>query len=496
MATAAPAPWERLGGSTPSADVPELDFSLGNEGRPTYGLPITRAVNCFAEPTKAGPKQAARISRPGLTLWNAVGTGPILRIFQNPGMFGGDPFFVSAGTLYRATTSLGTVPFSSQPRMAATIEQLALVVGGALYVYDGVTLTLVEFFNDGATQLPPFSGVAVLTNIFVFPVSGTTQYYWSAPGDATNISPLNFTSATTTPDPIVEVCTLSDELYFLKQANGTEIWDYNPITDPTSGQITQPFQLSQGRTWIRGTPAQGSVVSKIDNAIIWIGDDLEVYRSGAVPIKISNPFIDDRLRKAKDSIDQTTAFSIGIEGHWFYVFNLPVLGESYVYDCATQEWAPWGSQEIDDSEPGLYIGGCSDGKGANIYVGDFSSGNVYLVDVANNTDNGLTRAVIVSAAIWVTGGTRRLNNVSIACVRGVGTVTTPSPEVWMRLSSDGGRTFTSWQAAQLGAQGSYRTKAVWRNLGLVQQPGVLAQFRILDPVQVIVEGGSFNEARP
>jgi hypothetical protein len=237
------------------------------------------------------------------------------------------------------------------------------------------------------------------------------------------------------------------------------------------------------------------VVPKIDNAIIWIGDDLEVYRSGAVPIKISNPFIDDRLRAAKDTIDQTTAFSIGVEGHWFYVFNLPMLEESYAYDCATQQWAQWGSQETDDSEPAQYIGGCSDGKGANIYVGDSTSSNVYLVDVANNTDNGLTRMVIDSAAIWVTGGTRRLNNVSIACVRGVGTASAPKPQVWMRLSSDGGRTYTSWQAAQLGAVGSYRTKAVWRNLGYVQQPGILAQFRVEDPVNFTLEGGSFNEAR-
>ena len=267
----------------------DLEFTIAEAGRPTYGLPTTRLVNSYIEPTSAGPKKAARISRPGLTLWNTVGSGPILRAFQNPGLFLGDPFFVSQGELFRGTTSLGAVPFSNQPRMAATITQLALVIGGALYVYDGTTLTLVQFFDDGVSVLPPFSGVAVLTNIFVFPVAGTTEYFWSKPGDATSINALNFASATTTPDPIQEVCTLSDELYFLKQANGTEIWDYSPITDPISGQITQPFQLSQGRTYIRGTPAQGSVVSKIDNAIIWVGDDLEVYRSGAVPRRYRHP---------------------------------------------------------------------------------------------------------------------------------------------------------------------------------------------------------------
>ena len=128
------------------------------------------------------------------------------------------------------------MPFSYQPRMAATIEQLALVVGGALFVYDGTALTPVPFFDDGFSVLPPFSGVCVLFNIFIYPVAGTTQFYWSKPGDATSINALNFASATTTPDPIIEAVTLSDELYFVKQANGTEIWDYNPIVDRPQGR--------------------------------------------------------------------------------------------------------------------------------------------------------------------------------------------------------------------------------------------------------------------
>lgn len=474
--------------------MPELQFAVGNEGRPTYGLPTTRAVNVYVEATPAGPKQAARISRPGLTLWNSIGLGPILRIYQNPGIFGGDPFIVSQGQFFRATMLLGTIPYSNQPRMAASIEQLALVVGGSLYVYDGTNFTLVEFFDDGESTLPAFSGVAILNNIFIFPVAGTTQYFWSKPGDATSINALNFASATTTPDPIIEVCTLSDELYFLKQANGTEIWDYNPIIDPTSGQITQPFQLSQGRTWIRGTPAQGSVVPKIDNAIIWVGDDLEVYRSGFVPEKISTPFIDDRLRAAKDTIDQTLSFSAGIEGHWLYVLNLPVLGESYAYDCATKQWAQWGTQTQLQGRPGLFIGSCSAGQGASIYVGDHASSNVYLLDVANNTDNGLVRAVMCSAAIWVPSGTKRLNNVTLACVRGGGSET-DNPIVWMNISYDGGRTFTSWIQGNLGFAGQYTFKASWRSLGVIQQPGVLLTFAVFDTVPVVIEGGAFNVPR-
>ena len=472
----------------------ELDFAVGNEGRPTYGLPSTRVVNAYVEPTKGGPKQAARISRPGLTLWHRFsGVGPVLRAYQNPGLFNGDPFFAIQNTLYRKTSSLGTIPYSVQPRMAAANNQLALVVGGGLYVYNGTTLTNVQYFDDGSSRLPPFSSVAVLYDIFIYPVAGTNTYYWSQAGDATSINAANFTDAQTSPDPIIEVTTLAEELYFVK-AVSTEIWDYNPILGP-QGQVLQPFQLSQGRTYIRGTPAQGSVVSRLDNAMFWVGDDLEVYRSDVVPRKVSTPFIDDRLRAAKDSIAQTTAFPIGIEGHWLYVINLPGLGESYAYDCATQEWAQWGTQTAFDSDPGLFVGGCSAGQGATIWVGHYAESDVYLLDVASNLDDEKTRPIIVSAAIWVTSGTKRLNNVSLACVRGGGS-NTDNPQVWMRISTDGGRTFRSWIQGHLGFQGQYRFKAVWRNLGVIQQPGCLLELAVLDAVPVVIEGGAFNSARP
>lgn len=471
----------------------ELDFAIGQEGRPTYGLPTTRTVNAYIEPTKAGPKQAARISRPGLTLqYTLANGGPVLRAYQNPGIFNGDPFFVAQGNFYRGSTSIASVPYSTQPRMAATNTQLALVVGGALYVYTTSGLTLIRHFDDGVSNLPPFSSVAVLYNIFVYSVAGTNQYYWSQAGDATSINAANITAAQTSPDPIMEIAVLAEELYFVK-ALATEIWDFNPIVND-AGQVTQPFQLSQGRTYIRGTPAQGSVVSRLDNAMFWVGDDLEVYRSDVVPRKVSTPFIDDRLRAAKDSIAQVTAFALGIEGHWLYVLNLPSLNESYAYDCATQQWAQWGTQAHLDSDPGLFIGGCSTGQGATIWVGDYSSANVYLLDVANNTDNSETRAVIFSAAIWVTQGTKRLNNVTLACVRGGGT-NTDNPIVWMRLSTDGGRTFGSWQQGNLGFQGNYTWKAVWRNQGVIQQPGALMNFAVLDSFPFVVSGGAWNVSR-
>ncbi len=466
--------------------MPVIELTVGHEGRPRVGLPTKQLVNAYAEVTKEGPTGAARIPRPGLTAWHTIGNGPILRQYQDPGLFNGDLFSVSGGALYRGTSSLGAIPYSLQPRMAANLTQLAIVSGGALYVYDGTALSLVQFFDDGVSRLPPFSGVTVLFNIFVFPVSGSNQFYFSNTGDATLINAANFSSAETSPDPIIEVATVADELMFFG-SRSTEPWDF-------TGSLTAPFALAQGRTYIRGTAAQGSVV-KLDNALFWVGDDLSVYRSAQVPQKISTPFIDDTLRMAKDGIDGMYAFTVGIEGHRFYVMNLPSIGESYAYDCQTQEWARWGSQLPFQSESSTFIGQTSAGEGADIFIGAAKGGKVWKLDASKNTDDGTAKQVIVSGAIWSTAGKRRLNSVGLQCVRGVGDAAAPDPVVEMQMSKDGGRTFGPWLSAQLGRIGEYTVKAVWRGLGMISQPGVLFNFRVADAVNFTVEGAAYNEAR-
>jgi len=467
--------------------MPVLALTNGNYGRPRVGLPQQRLINAYAEATKEGPSEVSRLPRPGLTLWNTVGDGPILRQYQDPGLFNGALFSISGGTVYRNTTSLGTIPYSLQPRMAANLTQLAIVSGGALYVYDGVTMSLVRYFDDGASRLPPFSSVTVLFNIFVYSVSGSNQFYWSNTGDATVINAANFASAETSPDPILEVTTLSDELWFIG-SRSMEPWTF-------TGNLTLPFQLSQGRTYIRGTAAQGSVVTKLDNAMFWVGDDLSVYRSSAVPQKVSTPYIDDTLREARDGIDQMYAFTVGIEGHRFYVINLPSIGESYAYDCATQEWARWGSQDAFEAEPSTFMGQCTAGEGADIYIGSSADGRIWKLDASNNTDDGQEKRIIVSGAFWTTAGKQRLNNIGLQCVRGVGNTDAPDPVVQCRISKDGGRTFGPWLSAMLGRVGAYTIKAVWRGLGMVSQPGFLVEFSVSDPVNFTVEGAAWNEAR-
>jgi hypothetical protein len=265
-------------------------------------------------------------------------------------------------------------------------------------------------------------------------------------GDATTINAANFSRAQTSPDAITEMAVLAEEIYFFKGI-ATEIWDF-------SGALTAPFALSQGRTYARGCPAQDSVL-KADNSLFWIGDDFRIYRTGSVPQDITTPYIADRLRACGDNIALCTALT----------------------------------------NPGLYVAQTAAGQGADIFLGSSLDGTVYRLDPTSHTDDGKNIQVIVSAAQWVGGGVQRCNNISIHCVRGVGTPTTPNPVVQMRFSDDAGDTWSSWLQASLGQAGRSKFKARWGPCGLIQQPGKLFEFACSDSVNFTLEGASINEAR-
>ena len=463
----------------------EIKLSTGNYGKPSINLPIERLVNAYAESTPAGPSDNMLTSRPGLTKLYDFGTSPILAMYQVPGLFNGDLFTICGGTVYRNSTVIGTVAYSQSPQIAAISGKMAIVSGGGLYIYDGTTFTQQQFFDDGVSRLVPFSGVTVLYNIFIYPVVGSNQFFFSNVGDPATINAANESLVQVSPDDIVQSFVLSEIVYFFKNRS-IELWQF-------TGNYQAPFQEVQGGTLARGCASQGTVV-KADNALFWIGDDLTVYRSATVPDRVSTPFIEDRLR-IEPYITQTTAFTCNILGHIFYVINLPGLMESWAYDCQTKMWAQWGTQTPAQETPSIFQAAIACGQGNSIFAGSYNDGRVFLFDNKNHTDDGVPIQVVVSGNVIVSGGYNKCFNVSLHNVRGQGTTEVPDPIVKMRFSDDG-RTWSTWYPKSFGRKAAYRYKSTWRNLGLIRQPGRWFEFSISDAVNITIEGLSLNEPRP
>jgi hypothetical protein len=305
----------------------QITFPLQAYGRQNYGLAETVLRNLFVEATPGGPTQDARLPRPGLVQSYAVGSGPIWGLFRAAGVFGGDRFCLSGDAVYRERTLLGAAPSQRAARWAASSTQLVLVTGGKAYCYNGTT-----FAQITDPDLPAVSDVVYLSSRFYYLQRNSDIWWFSALNDATSIDGLAFATADSAPDADVGAAVLSDEVWFFGQET-VEPW-YQ------TGDANNPLQRSQGRTYTRGCAAQQSIV-KLDNTLFFLDSNRVVCRSGTVATRVSTHGVEARLRQCT-AIADVTAFGCSLDGHLFYVINIP--GETtFAYDVSAGNWAEWTS---------------------------------------------------------------------------------------------------------------------------------------------------------
>jgi hypothetical protein len=456
----------------------QLALSPRAYGRPRMGLPQARLVNMFVEETPHGPTADARFPRPGLQASYSVGTGPIRGMFSQPGVFGGALFIVSGQGMYLADgTSLGTIPGSDTVRFAASPEQVVAVGGGTAFLHEGAGFNPIT-----DTDLPAVSDVARLAGRFVYAVAGSDRFYWSEINDAGNIDGLSFATAEGSADANLGVATLGDELNFFG-ASTVEVWF-------ASGDPDAPFQKALGRQYSRGCAARDSVAA-LDNALFFLGEDRIVYRAQQAPIRISTFSLEERL-KSCSAIGQVTALAISLEGHSFYLLNIPGQG-SFAFDIASGQWAEWASWGRD-----VFRGRCVVSAGGETFVGDDETGTVWKLAPGVYRDGTDPISFIASCFMPMPGGSARCDNLVLQGARGVGLASGQGvdPQVEMRWSDDQGRTWSRWRAAPMGALGEYRRRAVWQRLGTIREPGRAFEFRATDPVLATLSGVLLNVSRP
>lgn len=455
-----------------------IPFAPSQENRASYGLPPRYLRNMFVEETPGGPTGDARLNRPGLLLSYTLGSGPVQGIYQNSGAVGGAIYAVSDNDFYEDTTLRGTIPTGTVARIVGSSTQIVVVMGGSAYTWDGVDFLLV---ND--TDLPP--GVYDVTYAggrFIYTIVGSDTFWYSDIGDARAIDGFAFASAESSPDAIEAVATLSDEIAFFGQTS-TEWW--TTTTDPDA-----PFQRTVGRRYDKGIIGQGTLQA-IDNALIWVGNDLVVYRTGNVPARISDHSVEEAIRKCQDTND-STSLNLAMDGHTFYVLNLPNNG-SYALDLSNNTWAEWTSE----NQLQFRCAWNTQRAGVN-FLGDTLSGKVFTLDPETYVDD-VTTAIDCRTSVFfpVAGGFVPNSSVMLQCRRGVGNSAEPLPTVTLRYSDDGGAVYNDTPGAvSLGAGGQYGFKQIWRRLGYMRSPGRLYEFSSSDPVSRVFEAMSINEARP
>ncbi len=449
--------------------MPAIKFGSNTYRRDRGWLPEWRLVNMFMEATPSAENGVVLMSRQPLGITATVGTGPITGIFSQPGTFSGDLFVVSGGTLYRAGVSLGAIDGTGPVSFAASGTEVLVTAGATLYSYNGTNFQAVVFPDTANVR-----AITFISGHFVAARDGSHKFYWSAQLDGRSWDGLDFASAESEPDNLLDAVAMRGNLYLMGQSS-IEPWYY-------TGALDLPFSLIQQRLFPKGVRETGCAI-EMDNSLLFLGSDAIFYRTADVAERLSDHGIEERIAASATS----AVFGFIYEGHSHAVIRLDT--ETVAIDLATNQW--W---ELETYGRTNFAGRCATMQGEAVLFGDDATGTVLTFD--NDFGDEATLVREFTAAFPIKGGVARVDNLIVDASSGRTTLLEGQgmdPMLEMASSRDAGATWGIYRQARLGRQGEYRTKTRWTRCGMFDAPGAMFKFRLSDPVGLRVSNVYINE---
>lgn len=427
---------------------------------------IERLINMHAERNSDGAKTGfSLLSDPGLLSWTTVGSGPIRGMHRAFGyvwtVSGTELYAVNEST--KAATLIGTIAGAGAVRMAHNATHVSVVSSANTYAANITTLTVLP--NAGLV------GVTFQDGYGVFPEGGTQNMFISGLDDLTSIAALDFTTVDTQPDALV-TCV----------SNQREIWAMKELTTEVFSNTGATFPFARVAFIDRGVLAPGSVAIA-ETAIFWLGDDKRVYRSsGYQPVPVSDSAIELLIA---DTYSPTTAeaFTYTQAGHTFYVLTFSDL--TLVYDLTTGLWHERRSYGLDRwrAQCHVVVGGDTN------LVGDYSTGDIYELDLATYDENGeIMERIIVEPPLSNDPNPIFVHEMFWDMETGVGLTSGQgvAPVALLSWSDDDGNTWSSDRELSIGALGVRRQRVNFTRLGRSLNRSF--RLRITDPVKVAIHG--------
>jgi len=356
--------------------------------RRTSGFtPEVRCLNMYCEPDSSGlsPDEIMRIQRPGLApsrLFTDRIRGIDYRIATGEQLvISGVNFYANGVSKSDAIYGYGIAP------MVGTTFLYAFVGGGRLYLYDTFVTPITLPESRSAIDVDQL-------NQYVLVLTPDGTFYWLVPGE-TVLDPLNFATAESLPDKAMAIRRVGDE-FWIFGTDTVEIWQ-------ATGDLDAPFQRVSGRQYERGCMARDTV-RRFDNSVMWVTDDGQVCRGGAVAQVVSDNGIAERIRKRTSD---PSAWTFTLDGHEFYVLRIPGQG-TFAFDAMTSLWCEFRTLERDNWAP--HVGNQYQGT---ITVGDSDTGQTWTLDADRGTDGDLDIEKIVTGTVGMLGKMPRNDSLSV-----------------------------------------------------------------------------------
>lgn len=329
---------------------------------------------------------------------------------------------------------------------------------GYVYTLATDTLALVAAMVDKADMGDHLDGYFLALD------SLTSTFYASALLDGTTWDTgTQFAQRSAAPDPWVAMKVLQRYVWLLGTQT-SEVW-YN------SGAAF-PFELHPSGLINYGCAAPRSVAVG-DGALYWlgaskIGAGFVMRTTGFTPEVISTPALELAIGEY-NKIDDAYGECYSELGHTFYVLSFPTQGITWVYDSRTGQWherGTWVSERATYTSwrPRYHAFAFGqhrmlDAEGPSVY----HLSRAYGTDVDDRPIRRLRRAPHLQQElqrIWYTAFELDLEP-GLGLTTGQGS----NPQVALRYSNDGGKTWGPeiWRSA--GARGDYGKRVRWNRMG-------------------------------
>jgi hypothetical protein len=430
---------------------------------------VQECVNWYPERQADGKAAYALYPTPGLVLERTVGAGPIRALHP----FGGKVLAVSGGELYADTGKVGTGIGPGPVCMTTGTNGVFLTDGRSGFSWDGT--------NFSAIALPASAGrCAFLNTYLLFIRPGTSDFFYSRAGGL-SWDALDFDQAITDADQNLAIVAHLGEVWIFGAAS-YEVWSFTG---------SDPLFVRSTASGAAGLAAAASLAG-LGGTLFWLASDRRgapfvAASQGYAAVPVSTPEIAYQI-SALPRTDDAHGFAYADGGHPFYVLTFPTARRTLVYDAATTEWHERATHGLGHWRPSCHVH-----AGGRHLVGDPTSGRVWRLDPGAYTDGDLPIRRVRRVRVPFEAGRRVfLNGLDLHLQPGVGRETGPGsePQVMLRVSRDGGRTWGPEQWRPIGGVGRYRTRACWRRLGVARD--AVLELAVSDPVEAVVIGAELD----
>ncbi|MDA1095306.1 MAG: hypothetical protein O3A25_18900 [Acidobacteria bacterium] len=441
-----------------------------------------RTVNWYPErmESQGAITQMALYPTPGVATFVTVTEGSAGR-----GAFalGGRCFFVVGAKLievFVTNTYLvrGTVAQDGNPATFSSNgdggNELFISSGGVGYAYDLLTNTLTTEIASDCTMTGMSYGFFQYLDLV------TSRFYISDLFDGTTWDALQFAANSITPDSWKALLTTTYGQTWLLGEQSGQVWFNN-------GASPFPYALDPSGLIPYGIAATFSVQEAAES-VTWLATtkdgDLQVISAlGFRPQRISDYALEFALSQYGTVSDaQGETYRDG--GHTFYVLSFPTEGKTWVYDFTTQLWHERGTWISEDN---AYVAWRPSWHayafGKHLWC-DRESGLIYEVSSALSVDAGSRplRRIRRSPGVVNNGQYVRFQTLEVVLEPGLGLQSGQGsdPQILLRLSDDGGKTWSNERSQSAGKVGQYRTRVVFRRLGVSRHR--VFEIAVSDPI--------------